>query len=88
MVGSNKWPWTPSSGAVAGQIFSSRREYRAALAVATQGRAEVQHALWELVEAIHRVKDPDSRLQAAVEVQEQLSGQVVFLVAIKDLIRR
>jgi hypothetical protein len=79
MPGSKKWPWTPQWGAVAGQTFYSNRQYRAALAVATQGRAEVKDALRKLNWALFDVKDPESRLQAAIEAQAELARNTVWI---------
>lgn len=54
MARSNEWPWTPTSGAVAGRTFHSNKEYRVALDAANREWEIVQrvaHQLYELVDA-------------------------------------
>lgn len=77
MARSNRWPWTPTSGAVAGRTFSSRREYRAALAEAQENHGEVGRALSRLLIALENLEDYDEQLWAATNAQTRLS----YLVA-------
>jgi hypothetical protein len=49
-----QWPWTPTSGAVAGHTFATNQEYRAALDAANRKREtvlRVAHQLYDLVDA-------------------------------------
>jgi hypothetical protein len=58
---------------VAGQTFATNQEYRAALAVATQGRRAVDNATGDLIWALREVRNHLSRVQAAADAQSRLA---------------
>ncbi len=81
-----RWPWTPSTGELAGQRFRSNREYREAL---ERVRSD-EHAVERMSEALMVVIEAQSQAKAAerAAAEERLEADSMLRLMAETLVER
>lgn len=75
---SSTWPWTPSSGLVAGQTFKNNHDYRIALEEAARARSRMWRAESQLTAAL-KAMDKSAGIYWAIRIQGWLADLIVSM---------